>query len=523
MRLHRLIDLKAADRLGSMAVTALKSLSCEQFLLKSVWWAVLILAGLVAACSELPADHIRFGLATAPVTLDPRYATDAVSYRISRLIYRSLVEFDAAFRPVPALASWQQITPTCYRFRLGTAGRLFHDGTHLTASDVKATYESVLDTHNASPHRGSLTVIQRIESPDRDTVDFFLHKPDPLFPGRLVIGILPAHLIARGHPFNKAPVGSGPFRFWHWPNEAELQLERWIDKQLVEFITVADPTVRVLKLLRGEIDLLQGDLPPEMIRWLEARPTIQVQKGRGDTFAYLGFNLDDPVAGRLPIRQAIAYALDRQAIIHSILGGTARKASTLFPPDHWAGHPRAYKYDYNLDKARRLLRDAGYTAPLRISYKTSNNPFRVRLATVIQHQLKQAGIEVQIQSYDWGTFYADIRAGRFQMYSLGWVGVKLPDIFRYALHSDSVPPQGANRGRFKSPVVDSLIEQAEATADLDAQAALYRELQSELLRELPYVPLWYEDNVLVAQSRIQGYVLAADGNYDGLIHTDRRE
>jgi peptide/nickel transport system substrate-binding protein len=109
------------------------------------------------------------------------------------------------------------------------------------------------------------------------------------------------------------------------------------------------------------------------------------------------------------------------------------------------------------------------------------------------------------------------------MYSLGWVGVKLPDIFRYALHSDSVPPQGANRGRFKSPVVDSLIEQAEVITDLGSQAALYRELQSELLRELPYVPLWYEDNVLVAQSRIQGYVLAADGNYDGLIHTDRRE
>ncbi len=479
---------------------------------------------LAAACAEPPSEPpIRFGLAAAPITLDPRYATDAVSHRINRLIYRSLVEFDASFHPVPALASWRQMGPEHYRFTLGEAGRVFHDGERLTASDVKATYESVLEARSASPHRGSLAAIQRIESPDEDTLEFFLNKPDPLFPGRLGIGILPAHLIESGHPFNKAPVGSGPFKFLQWPNEAQLELERLADGHIVEFITVTDPTVRVLKLLRGEIDLLQGDLPPEMVGWLERRPEISVQKGRGDTFVYLGFNLQDPVVGRLPIRKAIAHALDREAIILYVLGSAAHKASALLPPHHWAGYPKAPEYQYDLDRARRLIREAGFAEPLRLSYKTSNNPFRVRLAQVLQHQLNQAGIEVRIQSYDWGTFYGDIRTGRFQMYSLSWVGLKMPDIFRYVLHSMSVPPEGANRGRFKSLRVDALIEQAEATPDLNAQAALYRELQAEALKELPYVPLWYEDNVLVAQREIQGYRLTADGNYDGLIQVDRSE
>src|SRR2546429_2716305 len=117
MRFHRLIGLTGVAAHETPTARRWGRRLEGPMLVVALW--IPVLAGLVAACAELPSGHIRFGLATAPVTLDPRYATDAVSYRISRLIYQSLVEFDAAFRPVPALASWQQITPTCYRFRLG--------------------------------------------------------------------------------------------------------------------------------------------------------------------------------------------------------------------------------------------------------------------------------------------------------------------------------------------------------------------------------------------------------------------
>ncbi|MBI4006105.1 MAG: ABC transporter substrate-binding protein [Gammaproteobacteria bacterium] len=478
---------------------------------------------LCSACTQQYDNAIRFGLSTAPVTLDPRYATDAVSHRINRLIYRRLVDFDENFHVVPSLANWEQLEPSLYRFTLGREGRRFHNGDYLTANDVKATYDFILDPANVSPHLAVLSMIERIEAVDDDTIDFYLHDADPLFPGRVVIGILPQRLIVRDHPFLHSPVGSGTVKFMDWPGENNLKLQRLSDAQEVHFITVKDPTVRVLKLLRGEIDLIQGDLPFELLAWLKENHDITVETEHGNTFTYLGFNMNNPVLGQLIVRQAIACALDRAAIIKYVLGGAARKAGTLLPPGHWSGHPALDGYAYNPAESRKLLKQAGYDLnnPLRFTYKTSNNPLRVRLATIIQYQLQQVGISVDIRSYDWGTFYGDIKTGNFQMYSLSWVGLNTPDIFRYVFHSSSIPPTGANRGRYNDATVDTLIEMAEKHSNLQDQANIYRKLQEYLHEQLPYIPLWYEDNILARRKNITGYTLFADGSYDGLLNAQK--
>ncbi len=477
----------------------------------------------MSACGRENSDAIRFGLSTAPVTLDPRYATDAVSQRINRLIYQRLVDFDEHYQMVPALADWEILAADHYRFRLNTPVRQFHDGSRLTAADVKATYDNILDPDTVSPHRATLMNIRNIEIIDDNIVDFHLRNPDPLFPGRLAIGIMPAKLISTGHAFNQLPVGSGKARFTRWPQEDYLVLQRIDDGQMLEFLTVKDSTVRVLKLLNNEIDLIQNDLPFEMLDWLRNKPEIVIETAKGSTFTYLGFNLKDPDLQRPEIRQAIAYALDRESIIHFVLGGAARKAGALLPPDHWAGHPELSGYDYDPEMARRLLQQAGYdkTRPLRMTYKTSNNPLRVRLATVIQYQLKQIGMEVQVQSYDWGTFYGDIKSGRFQMFSLSWVGLNLPDIFHYVFHSTSIPPAGANRGYFNDPIADELIDNAASLGTVEAQATAWHKLQEYLHEQLPYVPLWYEDNILARQRNINGYVISHNGDFDGLLNTQK--
>lgn len=482
--------------------------------------AGLIFGLLLAGCHGSAApDTIRLGIAAGPVTLDPRYATDAASYRINRLLYRSLVDFDDNNRPVPALAQWTQPNATTYRFELKQDGRRFHDGTTLTAADVAATYHSVLDPASASPHRGALAMIERIETDGADAVVFHLERKDPLFPGRLTLGILPAEKLEAGHPFGRQPIGSGPLRLVRWPSEERLVLKRERDNQLFEIVTVKDPVVRVLKLMRGEIDLAQGDLPQELLGWMRHRHGVQVYTSQGTVFTYLGFNMDDPLVGDLTIRRAIAHAIDRRAIIDHVLGEAARVAGSILPPDHWAGHPDLHGYAYDPDKARALLLAAGYGEGNRphIVYKTSNNPARIRLATIIQHQLEQVGFSVEIRSYDWGTFYADIKAGEFQMFSLSWVGLKLPDIFRYVFHSESLPPAGANRGRYSDPVADALIEAATSVTEANQERRVYRRLQQRLYEQLPYVPLWYEDNVLATRSGLAGYPLPADGNYDGLV------
>ena len=486
----------------------------------------------LSACNNRSSDPdnsqavIRFGISSAPVTLDPLQATDATSARINRLIYETLVEFGEDDLPVPGIASWQALSQRHYRFKLIKTSWFHHDK-KLTADDVRATYEAVLDKNTASPQRGSIAHIQRIKVIDENTIDFFLSRNDPLFPAFLTIGIMPADLLSKKHSFNNQPVGSGPFKFSRWPFNGQLFLQRVSDgqsvsnkqdEQIVEFLQVKDPTVRVLKLLRGELDIIQNNLPPEHIAYLKKQKGINFISRPGSNYTYLGFNLQDPLTGNLQIRKAIAWALDKDKIIQYALGNAARSAQGFFPSRHWLGADLK-AYDYNPDRAKQILLSLGYSAqhPLQLSYKTSSDPFRIRIATIIQSQLKKVYIDVDIRSYDWGTFYGDIKKGKFQLYSLTWVGIRTPDIFRYVFHSHSLPPGGANRGRLKDALVDQLIAQAEQETDLQKQARLYRQLQQRLNKLLPYISLWYEDNIAFYRDNIKNYRVSVDGNYDGLI------
>ncbi|MCU7836964.1 MAG: ABC transporter substrate-binding protein [gamma proteobacterium symbiont of Taylorina sp.] len=463
---------------------------------------------------------IRFGIISAPVTLNPLFATDAVSGRINRLIYQQLIQFGDDNLPVPGLAKWQQINTRHYRFTL-LKKNYFHHGKLLTPYDIKATYNAVLNKDNASPHLNSLKHIEHIEIIDDLTIDFYLSRADPLFPAFLVIGIMPEDLLKTGHRFNHHPIGSGDFKFSHRPFDGQLFLKRKSDQQLFEFLKVKDPTVRVLKLLRGELDLIQNNLPPEHIRYLKKQDKIKFLTQKGSNYSYLGFNLQDEVTGQIKLRKAIAHALDRDKIIQYALGNAAVKASSFFPPYHWAGLAMD-NYHYNLVDAQILMRELGYSKykRLKLSYKTSSDPFRIRIATIIQSQLKAIFIDVEIKSFDWGTFYGDIKQGKFQLYSLTWVGIRTPDIFRYVFHSASLPPAGANRGRLDNKQIDQLIEIAEQEPLIIEQAKYYQQLQEELDQLLPYVSLWYEDNIVFYSQNLimqgQGYQVSADGNYDGL-------
>lgn len=458
---------------------------------------------LFAGCDAPPAAReIRFAIAQAPLTFDPRYATDAASERINRLLYRPLVTFDAHWRPVPALARWRQIDPLRYRFELGDGGRDFHDGTRLTARDVAATYQSLLALKD-SPKRAEFANIAAIRVLDDERLEFVLHAPDSGFPARLIVGILPARLIAAGHDFGRQPVGSGPLKLLAW--DRSVRLQRIADRQVLVLEEVRDPTVRVLKLLRGEVDLLQGDLPPELVAHLRRRPEVQVKTASGSNFSYLGFNLQDPVLRNPQLRRAVAMAIDREAILRHVLVEGSRPAGAILPPEHWAGNPDLAPIPYDPAGARQLLQQAGVVLPLKLVYKTSTDAQRLRFATIMQQQMRAAGIALEIRSLDWGTFFDDVRHGKFQLYGLTWVGIKTPEIYRHAFHSQSVPPAGANRGRLRDAELDALI----AREDWPAVTARAHAL-------LPYVPLWYEGQFAAMRRDISGYPPAADGNWDGL-------
>ena len=474
--------------------------------------ALIGFALLLAACNPPDTGTIMFAVSTAPGVLDPRLASDAASERANALLYDRLVSLDEQGDPQPSMAQWQRLGPAHYRIKLLQQRAAFWDGHRPDAADVVATYRSILEPGLGSPHSSALAHVARITAAGDDEVDFYLARPDPAFPSRLTIGIAPAHLLGKGR-LAREPLGSGPFSFVEWRADGGLLLKRRADGQQVALIPVADPTMRALKLLRGEAHLVQNDLPAELYGYLADRAGLRLQEHPGTTFAYIGFNLADPVLSDVRVRTAIAHAIDRDAIIRHLFGGRAQTAESVLRPEHWAGMGRLTPYRYDPELAREYLRLAGYGLhkPLAISYKTSTDPFRVRIAHVFQSQLAKVGIRLKISSYDWGTFFGDIKAGRFQMYSLAWVGVNTPDILRYAFHSESMPPGGANRGRYRSSRLDRLIEQAERAAP-DAAAELYAEIQRKVHQDLVYVPLWYESNV-VASRGLEGYAPTHDGSY----------
>ncbi len=462
--------------------------------------ALLLVCAALAACGRAPdaADTLRVGLAQAPATLDPRFATDAASARVTALLYRPLVELDEAGKPVPGLASWSRAEPARYVFRLFPDVPSFSDGSPVTAADVKATYDALRAPGLGSPHRSALAMIDRVEVLDDGSVEFALNRADPLFPAFLRYGVMPARLLAAGHDFDAAPVGNGAFTLLERRPDGGARLLRRRDAARIDLVEVKDPTVRALKLI-GRV---------------ESRPGI--------TFAYLGLNLEDPALADPRVREAIALAVDREAIVRYLFQGLATVGESILPASHWAGAALP-AWQPDRERARALLADAGFGAerPLRLVYKTSADPFRLRVATALQDQLAAVGVEVDVRSFDWGTFYGDVKAGRFQLYSLAWVGVHTPDILRLAFHSASVPPVGANRGRYRSAALDRLVEQAESAGDLEQMADRYRAAQALLHRDLPMIPLWHESNVAVMREGVQGYRLAMDGNYGGLDDVER--
>jgi peptide/nickel transport system substrate-binding protein len=469
------------------------------------------------------------GLEANPTNLDPRLSTDAASSRINELLYSRLFRKNEAGEPLPDIVeSWEQSDPTTYRFRI-REGIRFHDGRPLDAQDVRYTFQSMMDPDLGSPLRSSYQMIRSIECPDPHTLLFRLSEPYASLLINLDLGILPrpAGQGAEG----KGPaehIGSGPFQFVSWTQNHEIRLKANPGYfggaprvEEIRFRIVPDDTVRILELRKGTIHFLQNDIEPEVLRSLEKDSRFAVQKRQGTNYSYMGFNLKDPILGSLEVRQAIAHAIDRKAIIEHLLGGLAVPATGVLSPLNWSYESDVKAYGYDPEEAKRLLDRAGHKDPdgpgparrFSLTYKTSQNELRRRIGEAIQGQLGEVGIDVKMRSYEWGTFFSDIRKGNFQIYTLTWVGITDPDIYYYIFHSKSLPPDGANRGTYLNPEIDRLIEHGRVLQDREQRREIYGRIQKILARDLPYVSLWNEVNVVVSDPRIRGFVLRPDGDF----------
>ena len=403
----------------------------------------------------------------------------------------------------------------------------FSDGSPVTAADVQATYEAILDPAVASPKRAALAMLASVEAPDAETVVMHLREPFAPFLDGTGIGILPA---AQAREPGEVTVGAGPFRVVRVergdrivlaPNAGYPGGPPRLDPLVVRI--VPDEVVRVLELRRGGIQLVEDAPEPEMVTWLAALPHLAVRRSEGTSFDYLAFNLRDPRLAHRRVREAIALALDRDGLVEFVLGGAARPATGLLAPEHWA-YARVPAHRHDPRRARRLLDRAGFRDPdgdgplprFRLVYKTSNQVGRRRLGEAIQANLAEVGIAVEVRTYEWGTLFADVRAGSFELCALAWVGVGDPDLYYLAFHSTMQPPDGYNRGGYSSPVMDRLTVRGRHVLDPNLRRAIYARVQRRAAHDLPVVPLWWEDRIVVQTRRLQGFEPAPDGDLHGL-------
>jgi len=489
------------------------------------------------ACSgSAPADPgtLVVGLEANPTNLDPRLATGAAAVRIIPLLFNSLLRLDPAGQPAPELAiSWETPSPTSYVLHLRRGVR-FHDGSELTSADVRYTYDWMRDPKNRSPNQGALAVVTAIETPDPATVRFTLKEPFASFLLNLTLGIVPAHL-GDAKDFAEMPVGSGPFRWGEWQPGERLVVRAFDDSwegrprlDRVVFRILSNETTRLLEARRGNIDLLWNNIPPYAVPFLRESSRLAVTTRPGIAYQYLGFNLQDRILREPRVRRAIAHAIDRDRIIAALFLGLARPAATLLAPGNWAHAADVVAYPHDPALARRLLDEAGFPvrpdgARFTLSYKTSTERQGIEMADLVAEDLAAVGIRVERRSFEWGTFYGDIKAGNFQLYSLRWVGVTDPDTLHYIFHSASVPPAGANRGHYANAEVDRLLEASRRESDPAARREELFAAQRLIAADCVYVSLWYPDDIYALATRFEGFEPYPGGQYTSLKQVRPRE
>jgi peptide/nickel transport system substrate-binding protein len=494
-------------------------------------WALLLLLMTVPllSCSSKPAPNtLVMIIESSPNNLDPRVGIDGQSERIDGLIFDYLLERDENFNPKPALAErWEIPDPRTYIFHL-RSGVHFHNGQPLTARDVKWTFDSLLTGKIRSPRASTYRFVASVEALEEGTVIFHLKEPfSPLLWNLSdgAVGIVPYGTL---NEISEHPIGSGPFRFVGAETDKEVVLERnddyWGPKphlERVRFAVVPDAITRALELRKGSADAAINALTSDMVAALEREQNLAVLRGPGTVLQYMNFNLRDPILRDVRVRQAIALALDRRPILEYLWRGFAQPANSVLPPQSWAYDDHVPRYEHDPERARQLLDAAGYPARngvrFHLTMKTSTDENTRLMVAVMQQQLREVQIQLDIRTFEFATFYADITKGAFQIHSLRWIGSNEdPDIFEYAFHSSKFPPTGANRTFYSSPRMDALIDQARAELDQNTRKKLYAQIQQILAEDVPSINLWYLDNVLVHTKRVRNLTLNPAGNYDFL-------
>ena len=459
---------------------------------------------LVVALGGVPA-HVRGATALTidlqgdPATLDPGRQYDTNSYDVYRNIYDNLLHRNPQTSAIePWIATqWRAVTPTEWHFVIRRDVK-FHDGTVLTASDVAASLERILDRRFNSPQYANFSAISGVRAQGPDTVVITTSQPYPVLLAQLVnLSIVSAAYVrAHDQPYiNAHPIGSGPYRFDTWLRGDHVTLrstgQPWHGRPDIDEVTfraVPEDATRIADLQSGRAQLALGATSDD-VRSLKSDPKLQLLGGATERVAYLAFN----AVGSSPLRdvrlrEAIVHAINRPALMQVLLSGYALPVTQFLTSKHVGYDPKIAGYDFNLTEVRQFLTAAGHAGGVTLTFTTSPT-YDQRIVQAIQGQLQQAGVTVRLQSYDFGTYlqkiqspqhdWGDLRFGQWSCACLDADGVIYP-----LFHTGSI------WSSFSDPAFDTAVDAARSTLDRAVRTADYATALQVLQRDVAGVPLW---------------------------------
>src|SRR5688572_13710265 len=490
---------------------------------------VLVLATPAAA---QPAGTLVVGLVAEPVNLDPAQVTDLNSNRVGRRVVETLVTFpDESTQIVPGLAESWTISKDGlqYTFKL-RSGIKFHDGTPLTAEAVKFSIERQINPEHPAHKLGKYPFanfffgnVKAVEALSDERVAFLLKEPRASFLAILTAGaasiVSPTAVMKFGPDYPLQPVGTGPFKFGSWDRGQRVVLEKnpayWkfpVKLDRVIYRPIVEDQARLTELLTGTLDVIVG-VPPDFVGQLESGGKVGVLKQVGAHVWYLGINNQKKPFDDKRVRQALNYAVNKDAIVRDVLKGTGTPSRGPVLPNTWAADPTLKAYPYDPDRAKKLLAEAGYpngfSTTLWVPESGSGMQSPVAMSTVMQSNLKSVGVNVTLQTMEWGAFLAKLRSKEQELFALSWMaGTEDPDMVMYPLlHSSQWTPNGPNRALYKNPKFDDLLQQARLTTDQAGRASLYREAQRILVDDAPWIFVDHEIQIAALARRVQGFKL----------------
>jgi len=510
------------------------------------WLIIAALSLLLFACGQKsernPNTFVESSIGDAR-RLNPVIANDSASGTINDQIFNGLVKYDKDIKLIGDLAERWEIsndskTITFYLRK----GVKWHDGAEFTADDCLFTYQKFIDPKVATPYSSSYMDVLKAEVVDKYT--FRVTYKEPFSPAleSWSMGMIPKHLLdgkdINTDPFNRHPIGTGPYKFKEWiagqkivlvANDDYFEGRPNIDQFLYRIIP--DSSTMFQELLSGGVDMM-GLNPLQYLRKSETRRIREnYQKFRypANAYTYMGYNLTNPLFSDIKVRQALSYAINRQNIIDGIILGLGKPCTGPFSYVSWAYNPKAKSYDYNPELASRMLREEGWKdrdsdgilikngKPFRFTILTNQgNIERIHAAEIIQQNLKAVGIDVSIRVMEWQAFLEQIDKRSFEAIILGWGMGRDPDLYDI-WHSSKTKKGEYNFIGYKNAEVDRLLVDGRRTFDIEKRKKIYYRIHEILAEEQPYAFLYVPDALPIVHKRFKGIEVAPLGIFYNFI------